>query len=519
MPPSNHLDSHPINWAIKSINKFINLAFKIKSKDDYDIPAIIVLGKQLGIIYPKTQIVDHNFLRSREFLSFSKEKILRYLYSAINKSNGNIEPDNSKSLAPFHQNRFYVGKGNNYILVRSVIKQRWWWSMNSSEDFFNVNFLWTQWRKNKHLSILESKNEVTNKAMEEIKKQTFEERDWVDSSEEDVSKSPTKAKENQEAMFQNKLYNRLEDNFHLSNKKALFWNMCEYYKSVNSSPWDALPITFHIENGLSDPEYQKFLQYYERVEIEIQNKNIFKNMELAKRRREEAEQRKAQKKEATKQKGKRKGKKHVKSEVSSSESESNSSDESESEEESEDEEFKIPKNMWIVKPGENTNRGVGIQVWSSLQEVQNIIRTWRPKPILLNNSKSADNGSKLGGNSKLEDNQRRTFILQKYIDRPLLIKGRKFDIRVFGTMTSINGCLKGYFYEDGYIRTSSTKYTSKWNDIFVHLTNDAVQKNADNFGKYESGNKLSYHDFQKYLNAHYAESNICFYRDILPQIK
>jgi hypothetical protein len=70
-----------------------------------------------------------------------------------------------------------VGKGNNYILVRSVIKQRWWWSMNSSEDFFNVNFLWTQWRKNKHLSILESKNEVTNKAMEEIKKQTFEERD------------------------------------------------------------------------------------------------------------------------------------------------------------------------------------------------------------------------------------------------------------------------------------------------------------------------------------------------------
>ena len=111
-------------------------------------------------------------------------------------------------------------------------------------------------------------------------------------------------------------------------------------------------------------------------------------------------------------------------------------------------------------------------------------------------------------NSKLEDNQRRTFILQKYIDRPLLIKGRKFDIRVFGTMTSINGCLKAYFYEDGYIRTSSTKYTSKTNDIFVHLTNDAVQKNADNFGKYESGNKLSYHDFQKYLNSHYPELNI-----------
>lgn len=157
MPPSSHLKDHPVNLAIKNINKFINHAFKIKGKEDYDIPAIINLGRILGIIYPKTQIVDHNFLRWREFLSLSKEKILKYLYAAINKSNGNIEPDNSKTLAPFHQNRFYVGKGNNYILVRSVIKQRWWWSMNSKENFFNANFIWTQWRKNKHLAILETK--------------------------------------------------------------------------------------------------------------------------------------------------------------------------------------------------------------------------------------------------------------------------------------------------------------------------------------------------------------------------
>ena len=147
MAPSKHLDDHPINIAIRSINNFINHAFKVKSKDDYDIPVILSLGRPLGITYPKTQIIDHNFLRSREFLSFSKEKILRYLYNAINNSNCNTEPDNSKSLAPFHQNRFYVGKGNNYILVRSVIKQRWWWSVNEKEDFFNSNLVWTQWRK------------------------------------------------------------------------------------------------------------------------------------------------------------------------------------------------------------------------------------------------------------------------------------------------------------------------------------------------------------------------------------
>lgn len=40
-------------------------------------------------------------------------------------------------------------------------------------------------------------------------------------------------------------------------------------------------------------------------------------------------------------------------------SESSSSEEDDF---SDDDEFKIPKNMWIVKPGENSNRGNGIQV-------------------------------------------------------------------------------------------------------------------------------------------------------------
>lgn len=165
--------------------------------------------------------------------------------------------------------------------------------------------------------------------------------------------------------------------------------------------------------------------------------------------------------------------------------------------------------MWIVKPGENSNRGNGIQVWSSLAEINSIVKNWRPRQDT-NNVDIA---------TKVEDQQRQTFIVQKYIDRPLLINRRKFDIRVYGLLTSINGYLKGYFYEDGYIRTSSKEYTSQSNDIFIHLTNDAVQKKADDFGKYENGNKLSYHDFQKYLNSAYTKEHIWFYRDILPQIR
>ena len=171
--------------------------------------------------------------------------------------------------------------------------------------------------------------------------------------------------------------------------------------------------------------------------------------------------------------------------------------------------LKYRNNIWIVKPGENTNRGNGIQVWSSLHEINNIVRTWRPRK----ETSSVDTAA------KVEDNQRRTIILQKYIDRPLLINQRKFDIRAYGMLTSINGYLKGYFNEDGYIRTSSKEFTSKSNDIFIHLTNDAVQKKSEDFGKYENGNKLSYHDFQKYLKLHYSHLNVWFYRDILPQMR
>ena len=52
-----------------------------------------------------------------------------------------------------------------------------------------------------------------------------------------------------------RVYNRLEDNFHLSNKKALFFNMTQYYKQLGEDPFSVLPLTFHIEHGLSDPEF------------------------------------------------------------------------------------------------------------------------------------------------------------------------------------------------------------------------------------------------------------------------
>jgi tubulin--tyrosine ligase len=59
---------------------------------------------------------------------------------------------------------------------------------------------------------------------------------------------------------------------------------------------------------------------------------------------------------------------------------------------------------WIIKPGENSNCGQGIQVAKNIQDVENII-----------------------GQAK-EKRSKRTYIVQKYIDKPLLVHKRKFDI-------------------------------------------------------------------------------------------
>lgn len=63
-------------------------------------------------------------------------------------------------------------------------------------------------------------------------------------------------------------------------------------------------------------------------------------------------------------------------------------------------------------------------------------------------------------------------------------------------LTSVNGHLKGYFYEEGYIRTCSREYSlKKISNKLIHLTNDAVQKKAEDYGKHEIGNKVSFKEY------------------------
>ena len=53
---------------------------------------------------------------------------------------------------------------------------------------------------------------------------------------------------------------------------------------------------------------------------------------------------------------------------------------------------------------------------------------------------------------ELQKHEGGNYVVQKYIERPLLIKGRKFDIRVWALVTHNREL---FFFQEGYIRLTS----------------------------------------------------------------
>ena len=136
--------------------------------------------------------------------------------------------------------------------------------------------------------------------------------------------------------------------------------------------------------------------------------------------------------------------------------------------------------FWIVKPGENSNQGKGIFLTKDIKQIK-----------------------KAHKNSNYE-----SLIIQKYISDVFLFNKRKIDIRTYFLAVTLNGVVKFYWYDEGYIRTCSMPYDLSDNDAMIHLTNDAIQVECEKYSEYEIGNKISYNDFQRYLKHNDYDYNM-----------
>lgn len=75
-------------------------------------------------------------------------------------------------------------------------------------------------------------------------------------------------------------------------------------------------------------------------------------------------------------------------------------------------------------------------------------------------------------------------VAQRYVHKPFLLDGFKFDLRVYVLVLSI-APLRIYLFEDGLVRLCTTKYVAPTRTNLrtstMHLTNYAINKNSDEF--------------------------------------
>lgn len=139
------------------------------------------------------------------------------------------------------------------------------------------------------------------------------------------------------------------------------------------------------------------------------------------------------------------------------------------------------QNIWVLKPND-FNRGWGVNLFNSIDQLKKLIEDYttgvelqldvKPEKDLENAGNLPEQPVKsLVANPVIKSN---VFVIQKYIEKPMLINERKFDIRMWVLITHDHRC---FCFKEGYIRMSSHEYNvdqQNLENLAIHLTNNAI---------------------------------------------
>ncbi|KAK0742467.1 survival protein sure-like phosphatase/nucleotidase [Apiosordaria backusii] len=164
----------------------------------------------------------------------------------------------------------------------------------------------------------------------------------------------------------------------------------------------------------------------------------------------------------------------------------------------EEEEEEGGREWWILKPG-MSDRGQGIRLFSTMEELQEIFDGWEPESDDEDEEDDDNEGGGKGGDGDDDEEKKedegeeesdgimtshlRHFIAQPYIHPPLLLpslQNRKFHLRVYALTV---GAMKVYCYRDILALFSSKPYkfppTTDPEELDAHLTNTCLQSSPE----------------------------------------
>ena len=156
-----------------------------------------------------------------------------------------------------------------------------------------------------------------------------------------------------------------------------------------------------------------------------------------------------------------------------------------------------PENLWILKPGDSSS-GCGIQIFNEFSELRDLYahpERYGFDPI----------GSR--------------HIIQRYIRNPLLLEGRKSEIRIYWLIASMKP-LRVLIYDEGTVRLNSQPFRlDDFDNTLIHVTNVYQQKLHPNYDP-DLVLKWRFADWEAYLTNKLQVAPQGFVRNsLMPKLK
>ena len=289
--------------------------------------------------------------------------------------------------------------------------------------------------------------------------------------------------------------NLFEKNYEIGNKKKMFYHLINYCDKVNLNVFNYVPFTIIINNSkFIEEQLEAFKEIYDFIEYQKNKKgnnlNFGKSIIIDKKYNEQF---------------------FLDNKIETIKKQYIYINEN----------FLSHKNYWILKPTD-LYQGKCIEISNSFDEIyknckkifKGVDKTIKPE---LKNDEMKHNNKEFINNNKdtlvfpiddqcdSEGRRRKKassiyisneMIIQKYLDKPLLYRKRKFDIRCFAL---VDWNLNVFFCREGHLKASSLVYDINNINKFIHITNHSFQKKSNKFEQFECGNEISYNEFKNFL--------------------